>query len=77
MARAVYPWSDKCSEEDKRAFEVFQKHQGEFRLDVGSLLERDAEARRFTEQYFSGTQYFAYVEEYCCMCTVTTLYKRG
>lgn len=70
----IMRWDYKRTPEDLEAIERFRAHEHEFNLDVGGLEERYSEARRFTEQYFGG-KYFVDVEEYCCMCSVTSLYR--
>lgn len=71
----VRSWLHKKTAEDERAIAIFEAHKHEFALDEGGQLSRYEEARKFTEQYFKGTPYAVKVEEYCCMCTVTSLYR--
>lgn len=66
----------KIKQEDIPAWEIFKAHENEYNLDIGELTERYKEAERMTNDLFTGTPYYVEVEEYCCMCTVSTLYKR-
>lgn len=72
----IMRWDAQLSEDDKYAKTLFEKHKNEFGLDVGSLDNRYKEAKRFTDTYFSGTSYSVEVEEYCVMCTETSLFVR-
>jgi hypothetical protein len=75
MKTHIYSFYAEKTLEDLKAIEVFEKHRNEFDLDTGSLDYRFDEAERFTREYFEGTPYSVEVDEYCCNCTVTTLYK--
>ena len=66
----------RINSEDIPAWEIFKAHKNEYNLDVGGLDERYKEAEHMTNDWFANTPYYVKVEEYCCLCTVSTLYKK-
>ena len=56
-----------------RLFEEFSKN-----FDIGGLEERYVQEQIFNDKFCVGmySNYYAEVEEYCVMCTVTTLRKK-
>ena len=70
-------WKHKygLSEEDKKAIQTFLDHKNEFELDQAPKFDPYDEAKRFNEKYFKSTPYMVHVEESCCFCTETCLYK--
>ena len=71
-----YRNENKLTSEDKKAKEIFLKHEHEFPLDIGSLDKRYEAAKEFQEKHFQGTPYTVTVEEHCCNCSTTTLTKK-
>jgi hypothetical protein len=54
---------------------MFREHKHEFHLDQSPKYDPYDEVKRFNEKYFNGTKYAVHVEESCCFCTETGLYK--
>ena len=64
------------SKEDIYIMRLFNEFSTNF--DKGGLEERYSQKRIFTDKFCVGmySNYYAEVEEYCVMCTVTTLRKK-
>lgn len=72
-----HPVSYKTKDKDDlRAIQLFEQHREEYHLDTGSNInDRYRAAAKMTKEVFGGTRYYVEVEEYCCMCTVSKLWR--
>lgn len=67
---------DNKSKEDIEIIRLFKEFSKNF--DRGGLEERYVQKRIFNDKFCVGmySNYYTEVEEYCVMCTVTTLRKK-